>query len=90
MKFGKQMETAAYNLPENWRPHLIHYKTLKKSIRSVVDELESRGLSTEWINTLDTEHEAMRLDYIFDGNFHTFIDLTPYTTLSLIFFYWCL
>lgn len=66
MKFGKQMETAAYDLPENWRPHLIHYKTLKKSIRLVVDELESRGLSTEWINTLDTE-QAMRLDYIFDG-----------------------
>ncbi|KAI9365763.1 SPX domain-containing protein [Pilaira anomala] len=67
MKFGKQMETAAYDLPENWRPHLIHYKTLKKSIRLVVDELESRGLSTEWINTLDTE-QAMQLDYIFDGD----------------------
>jgi E3 ubiquitin-protein ligase BAH len=67
MKFGKQMETAAYNLPENWRPHLIHYKTLKKSIRLVVDELESRGLSTEWINTLDTE-EAMKLDYTLSGS----------------------
>ncbi|EIE79654.1 hypothetical protein RO3G_04359 [Rhizopus delemar RA 99-880] len=67
MKFGKQMETAAYDLPENWRPHLIHYKTLKKSIRLVVDELESRGLSTEWINTLDTE-EAMKLDYTLSGN----------------------
>ncbi|KAG1381872.1 hypothetical protein G6F61_002775 [Rhizopus arrhizus] len=67
MKFGKQMETAAYNLPENWRPHLIHYKTLKKSIRLVVDELESRGLSTEWINTLDTE-EAMKLDYTLSGD----------------------
>ncbi|KAG1639710.1 hypothetical protein G6F44_007558 [Rhizopus delemar] len=67
MKFGKQMETAAYDLPENWRPHLIHYKTLKKSIRLVVDELESRGLSTEWINTLDTE-EAMKLDYTLSGD----------------------
>ncbi|KAI8097844.1 SPX domain-containing protein [Gilbertella persicaria] len=67
MKFGKQMESAAFNLPEDWRPHLIHYKTLKKSIRLVVDELESRGLSSAWINTLDTE-EAMRLDYIFDGD----------------------
>ncbi|CAO3609707.1 unnamed protein product [Mucor hiemalis] len=67
MKFGKQMETAAYDLPENWRPHLIHYKTLKKSIRLVVDELEDRGFSTEWINTLDTE-QAMRMDYIFDGD----------------------
>lgn len=61
------METAAHDLPENWRPHLIHYKTLKKSIRLVVDELEDRGLSTEWINTLDTE-QAMRMDYIFDGD----------------------
>ncbi|CAO3621211.1 unnamed protein product [Mucor fragilis] len=67
MKFGKQMETAAFDLPENWRPHLIHYKTLKKSIRLVVDELESRGLSTEWLNTLDTD-KAMRLDYVFDGD----------------------
>ena len=63
------METAANDLPENWRPHLIHYKTLKKSIRLVVDELESRGLSTEWINTLDTE-QAMKMDYIFDGKFY--------------------
>ncbi|KAI8639048.1 SPX domain-containing protein [Parasitella parasitica] len=67
MKFGKQMETAAFDLPENWRPHLIHYKTLKKSIRLVVDELESRGLSTEWLNTLDTD-KAMQLDYVFDGD----------------------
>ncbi|KAG2213903.1 hypothetical protein INT47_001172 [Mucor saturninus] len=78
MKFGKQMETAANDLPENWRPYLIHYKTLKKSIRLVVDELESRGLSTEWINTLDTD-QAMRLDYIFDGDVkdpHPFIKIT--------------
>lgn len=66
MKFGKQMETAAYSLPEDWRPYLIHYKTLKKSIRLVVDELESRGISSEWINTLDTE-EAMRIDYTLSG-----------------------
>ncbi|RCH86609.1 hypothetical protein CU098_006479, partial [Rhizopus stolonifer] len=61
------METAAYSLPEDWRPYLIHYKTLKKSIRLVVDELESRGISSEWINTLDTE-EAMRIDYTLSGD----------------------
>lgn len=66
------METAAFDLPENWRPHLIHYKTLKKSIRLVVDELESRGLSTEWLNTLDTD-KAMRLNYVFDGKYHIYI-----------------
>jgi hypothetical protein len=66
MKFGKQMETASFDLPENWRPYLIHYKNLKKSIRLVVDELESQGISTEWLSNLDTE-QAMKLDYIFDG-----------------------
>ncbi|KAI8977416.1 SPX domain-containing protein [Mycotypha africana] len=78
MKFGKQMETASFDLPENWRPHLIHYKILKKSIRLIVDELEQRGLSSEWLNTLDTE-EAMRLDYIFDGDAkdpHPYIRIT--------------
>lgn len=69
MKFAKEMESAAFDLPENWRPHLIHYKTLKKSIRLVVDELESRGLSNEWLSTVDTEN-AMRLNYVFDGNKH--------------------
>lgn len=77
MKFGKQIETAAFDLPENWRPHLIHYKTLKKSIRLVVDELESRGLSTEWLNTLDTD-EAMRLDYVFDGNWSIWNSVMSY------------
>ncbi|KAI7903758.1 SPX domain-containing protein [Cokeromyces recurvatus] len=85
MKFGKQMETASFDLPENWRPHLIHYKTLKKSIRLIVDELESRGLSTEWISTLDTV-KTMRLDYIMDGDMediHPFIKITIDDPMSI-------
>lgn len=44
MKFAKQIENAAHDLPESWRPHLIHYKMLKKVIPLVVGELEARGL----------------------------------------------
>ncbi|OBZ85683.1 Transcriptional regulator of yeast-form-adherence 3 [Choanephora cucurbitarum] len=79
MKFGKQMESAALDLPENWRPHLIHYKSLKKSIRLVVDELEARGLSSSRISTLDTE-EAMRMHYTFDGNIE---DPQPYIKITI-------
>ncbi|KAI8376976.1 SPX domain-containing protein [Blakeslea trispora] len=79
MKFGKQMESAALDLPENWRPHLIRYKSLKKSIRLVVDELEARGLSSSRISTLDTE-EAMRMDYTFDGSFE---DPQPYIKITI-------
>ncbi|KAI9025919.1 SPX domain-containing protein [Phycomyces nitens] len=49
MKFAKQIETAASELPLSWRPHLIRYKFLKKSIRLVVDELHSQGLFDEII-----------------------------------------
>ncbi|KAL0089388.1 SPX domain-containing protein [Phycomyces blakesleeanus] len=44
MKFAKQIETAASDLPAHWRPYLIHYKCLKKHIHLIVDELHSQGL----------------------------------------------
>lgn len=49
MKFAKQIENAAHDLPESWRPHLIHYKMLKKVIPLVVGELEARGLMEQSI-----------------------------------------
>lgn len=64
MKFAKQIETAAFELPEEWRPHLIHYKLLKKAIRLVVDELQSRGLSTDM---LSSSLEHVQISYVFDG-----------------------
>lgn len=44
MKFAKQIESASEELPSDWRPHLLHYKSLKKSLRFVVDELQAQGL----------------------------------------------
>ncbi|KAI9310162.1 SPX domain-containing protein [Dichotomocladium elegans] len=60
MKFAKQIEHASLDLPEDWRPHLIHYKMLKKSIRPVVDELQTQGLL----------NQGMVFAYQFDGDAH--------------------
>lgn len=46
MKFGKQLETEAEDIPSEWRPYLIQYKALKKLITKVAEEIESQGLST--------------------------------------------
>ena len=63
MKFAKEIESAACDLPSTWRPYLIHYKLLKKAIRLVVAELRSRGL-------LDIEKGGgeLQFSYEFDGN----------------------
>ncbi|KAI8141444.1 SPX domain-containing protein [Fennellomyces sp. T-0311] len=63
MKFAKEIESAACDLPSNWRPYLIHYKLLKKAIRLVVAELRSRGL-------LDIEKGGgeLQFSYEFDGD----------------------
>ncbi|KAI9493199.1 SPX domain-containing protein [Zychaea mexicana] len=63
MKFAKEIESASYDLPSDWRPYLIHYKLLKKAIRLVVAELRSRGL-------LDIEKGGGELNfsYGFDGD----------------------
>ncbi|KAJ8661117.1 hypothetical protein O0I10_003340 [Lichtheimia ornata] len=58
MKFAKQIENAAHDLPESWRPHLIHYKMLKKVIPLVVGELEARGLM----------EQSIPFEYQLDGN----------------------
>ncbi|KAI8647015.1 SPX domain-containing protein [Parasitella parasitica] len=50
MKFGKQLETEAEGIPSEWRPYLIQYKTLKKLITKVAEEIESRGLSTSLLH----------------------------------------
>ncbi|KAF9431615.1 hypothetical protein BGZ76_000073 [Entomortierella beljakovae] len=44
MKFGKAFETNAATMPEKWRPYVIHYKTLKKKIDAIVQELNDQNL----------------------------------------------
>ncbi|CAO3620315.1 unnamed protein product [Mucor hiemalis] len=61
MKFGKQLETEAEDIPSEWRPYLIQYKALKKLITKVAEEIESQGLSTallhECLEETETEEE---------------------------------
>ncbi|CAO3589198.1 unnamed protein product [Absidia cylindrospora] len=61
MKFAKQMETEATELPVNWRPYLIKYRSLKKSLHYVVEELQSRGLSPQLLS--DQHQENWTLVY---------------------------
>lgn len=65
MKFAKQMETEATELPVNWRPYLIKYRSLKKSLHSVVEELQSRGLSLQLLS--DQRQENWSLVYAVTG-----------------------
>ncbi|KAF7732129.1 hypothetical protein EC973_006384 [Apophysomyces ossiformis] len=46
MKFAKQLESEAEDIPSEWRPYLIQYKALKKLIANVAEEIERRGLSS--------------------------------------------
>ncbi|ORY84449.1 SPX domain-domain-containing protein [Protomyces lactucae-debilis] len=77
MKFGKSFEKQLEDedIPAEWRAAAIKYKSLKKCITRVVQELESLGLRPETIkDLLDTSAapDATRssggaIEYLFDG-----------------------
>ncbi|KAF7721476.1 hypothetical protein EC973_004656 [Apophysomyces ossiformis] len=75
----------------DWRPHLIQYKSLKKSIHLVVDELESRGLSSQLLaevvhSTTQSDTDMMKMTYVFDGDAkdpHPCIKITVHDPASL-------
>ena len=77
MKFGKQLETEAEDIPREWRPYLIQYKALKKLITKVAEEIESRGLSTSLLHECldeaveekqeEEEDSIPRIRYYFTG-----------------------
>lgn len=66
MKFAKQLETEAEDIPSEWRPYLIQYKALKKLIAKVAEEIESRGLDTsllhECLDDPPSPHHEHKLD----------------------------
>ncbi|KAF9976717.1 hypothetical protein BGZ73_008024 [Actinomortierella ambigua] len=69
MKFAKVLKTNADQMPEEWRPYLIHYKALKKRINAIVEELEDRGLPSPIIKTLlhqSIDGHVQRLEYEFN------------------------
>lgn len=80
MKFGKQLETEAEDIPSEWRPYLIQYKALKKLITKVAEEIESRGLSTTLLHECleedvieeESEDSIPRIRYYFTGMFSFF------------------
>ncbi|KAL0083653.1 SPX domain-containing protein [Phycomyces blakesleeanus] len=56
MKFAKQLETESEDIPSAWRPYLIQYRTLKKLVAKVADEIENRGLSATFLReTLESD-----------------------------------
>ncbi|KAI8370410.1 SPX domain-containing protein [Radiomyces spectabilis] len=73
MKFGKQLETEAEDIPTEWRPYLIQYKALKKTIAKVAEEIEKRGLSASVLHaSLGAEKNGKdnsipRVKYYFTG-----------------------
>ncbi|KAG0763240.1 hypothetical protein G6F57_003061 [Rhizopus arrhizus] len=78
MKFAKQLETEAENIPLEWRPYLIQYKALKKMITKVTQEIESRGLSASLLHeclydnnikyhfTGEPPHVKPNIEFIYD------------------------
>ncbi|KAG0237044.1 hypothetical protein BGW42_001937 [Actinomortierella wolfii] len=69
MKFAKVLQSNADQMPEEWRPYLIHYKALKKRINAIVEELEDRGLPSPIIKTLlhqSIDGQVQRLEYSFN------------------------
>lgn len=71
MKFGKQLESEAEDIPSEWRPYLIQYKALKKLIAKVATEIEKRGLSAALLrqalqsDEVDLDPNAPRIQYYF-------------------------
>ncbi|CAO3684155.1 unnamed protein product [Rhizopus stolonifer] len=64
MKFAKQLETEAEDIPKEWRPYLIRYKALKKIITKVTEEIERRGLSASLLQDCSYDNN---LKYYFTG-----------------------
>ncbi|KAG1141971.1 hypothetical protein G6F37_006146 [Rhizopus arrhizus] len=76
-RFAKQLETESENIPLEWRPYLIQYKSLKKLINKVTQEIESRGLSVSLLQndknikyyfTGEPPHVKPNIEFTYDTN----------------------
>ena len=72
MKFGKQLENEAEDIPSEWRPYLIRYKALKKLISKIAIEIERRGLSAQFLreclkNYKSENDNGPKIRYYFAG-----------------------
>ncbi|CAG8461676.1 11208_t:CDS:10 [Racocetra persica] len=60
MKFNKALESSLENFPPDWKPFLIQYKTLKRCIKAIVQELNAKGVLQIMAN------EGYRIEYSFE------------------------
>ncbi|KAI7851059.1 SPX domain-containing protein [Circinella umbellata] len=72
MKFAKQLENEAEDIPSEWRPYLIRYKALKKMIAKIAKEIERRGLSAQFLreclkNYKSENDDGPKIRYYFAG-----------------------
>ncbi|KAL7746236.1 hypothetical protein RI367_008442 [Sorochytrium milnesiophthora] len=52
MKFAKTLEAQAQDLAPDYRPFVLSYKTFKKLLNSVIDDLAAHGLSPAMLSEL--------------------------------------
>ncbi|KAI9178833.1 hypothetical protein H9P43_005495 [Blastocladiella emersonii ATCC 22665] len=52
MKFGHTIETECEALPPDLREHVLSYKAMKKLLKKIVKDMESRGLSPDILRAL--------------------------------------
>ncbi|GBC02040.1 hypothetical protein RclHR1_04420010 [Rhizophagus clarus] len=63
MKFGKCLGRTIEDVPSEWRPFAIQYKTLKKCIRNIVQELNDKGISLDIRKTMLNAAEGYKMEY---------------------------
>ncbi|CAG8445210.1 897_t:CDS:10 [Acaulospora morrowiae] len=65
MKFGKVLQHEIEDIPSEWRPFLIQYKTHKKCILKIVQELNEIGMSHDILKEMFKAAEGYKLEYTF-------------------------
>ncbi len=70
MKFGKSLGQTIEDIPSEWRPFVIQYKTLKKCIRKIVQELDDKGIPRDVLKIMFDTAEEHKMEYSFEGKFN--------------------
>ncbi|RIA95981.1 SPX domain-containing protein [Glomus cerebriforme] len=63
MKFGKCLGQTIKDVPSEWRPFAIQYKSLKRCIHKIVQELNDKGISRDILEALLDAAEAYKMEY---------------------------
>ncbi|RGB37719.1 SPX domain-containing protein [Rhizophagus diaphanus] len=68
MKFGKSLGRTIEDVPSQWRPFAIQYKTLKKCIHKIVQELNDKGISLDIRKSVLNATEGYKMEYSSEVN----------------------